>query len=1042
MATTERSFSNSPEDLSDDSLISSKLKEQYLPGIVPLTEGSSIQVPVHSMIRASHSGHEEIKDTFDGPSCNHQNASVSDSLSPSRAEASSIPSTSGEMINTSPLNLTCVKSKRSSSTSNDLSHERDRFRARFESFNTPKWATIEDQDANVESGCQECEDISTKTKKLNIKHPTECCLAKSAMKLTIKYSSDNKTSPLDRKSTQFRKYKQCPGSQATQILDLRFITPEQLSVALSWYFNTPLPPTDHMFPWLHGLHPENFAQRSFFGSQTESSVNLISSKVHGESRKPDLARFIMCVDTTGHSTEARVKTLRNTVAVDEILQRIEVARSEARCLVKDLIDRLFLANDYFNLDVSSFTEAIILDCLETGFMPNFVDSDPRRGISLRNFQIQVNKAAACADFIVYCYKLTHEKNSCKCMSFARLLKVAQIVEDMKQPFKYDVFVFGQHKINLAGFPEIWSLRDNSNVLAGTDVRKKTQLHFPGLEKLKLEIFDSWDADFQVKEKLETTVMSAASKLHLNVWLGNLWDHQVMMLFLKGEPESYSEECLQIIPLDESKDNYCDSRLSLLTRCSTMPPDSNIISLLPPPRSHWQLFVHCHNDALFPSQSLLNDLLFKYTISSRKASEVSEIYQLDFPSSGSIGFGDCRQENLISIVNTCKLLYLYSSSVSEDSIASLIYCSDGYTELTLLIFCFLMYAEDIPLETAMLKLHLEYGRPYYAFNSDVQVLRKLETILRKYSPKKLSDNIIWSQGETISQNEINEIFLKTKQRSTQDQNSIPRKFRLGYIASDSSSDTDDSDSECESEETERTSVLERSWVEDLEGSLPSRILPYIYLGSLKHANNLTILSKLDITKIISVGEPLEWLSKPGFQSDHDVEVESVGDGKVEIFHIRRKRLRHQTLEPQCNVTSVIKLNNLLDDGIDDLSRSLPQVLEYIDQEYKQSEGSTKFLIHCRVGVSRSATVVIAEVMRRLKLNLPQAYLYVRVRRLNIVIQPNLRFMYELFKWEEKERERSVISHQEYIQSPNYDLRVTDWFVMCREINRLNMPFILP
>ena len=57
---------------------------------------------------------------------------------------------------------------------------------------------------------------------------------------------------------------------------------------------------------------------------------------------------------------------------------------------------------------------------------------------------------------------------------------------------------------------------------------------------------------------------------------------------------------------------------------------------------------------------------------------------------------------------------------------------------------------------------------------------------------------------------------------------------------------------------------------------------------------------------------------------------------------------------------------------------------------------KILIHCRVGVSRSATVVIAEIMNRLKINLPMAYLYVRVRRLNIIIQPNLRFMYELFK----------------------------------------------
>ncbi|KAM9886328.1 hypothetical protein OXX79_014263, partial [Metschnikowia pulcherrima] len=177
------------------------------------------------------------------------------------------------------------------------------------------------------------------------------------------------------------------------------------------------------------------------------------------------------------------------------------------------------------------------------------------------------------------------------------------------------------------------------------------------------------------------------------------------------------------------------------------------------------------------------MLFKYTITSRKASEVQDIHHLDFPSSGSVGFGDCRQDNLMSIVNTCKLLYLYSSSVTDGSIASLIYCSDGYTESSLLIFCFLMYAEDIPLETAMLRLHLQYGRPYYVFNSDVQVLRKLEILLRKYSPLRLGDGIIWSQAEAISQQEINLILLRPKSRGSEGKNSIPRRLRLGYIASE-------------------------------------------------------------------------------------------------------------------------------------------------------------------------------------------------------------------------------------------------------------------
>ena len=64
----------------------------------------------------------------------------------------------------------------------------------------------------------------------------------------------------------------------------------------------------------------------------------------------------------------------------------------------------------------------------------------------------------------------------------------------------------------------------------------------------------------------------------------------------------------------------------------------------------------------------------------------------------------------------------------------------------------------------------------------------------------------------------------------------------------------------------------------------------------------------------------------------------------------------------------------------------------------------------------------------------AYLYVRVRRLNIIIQPNLRFMYELFKWEEQK-----LANNERDKEVGY-LREIDWFIMCREITKLNTPYL--
>jgi dual specificity MAP kinase phosphatase len=66
---------------------------------------------------------------------------------------------------------------------------------------------------------------------------------------------------------------------------------------------------------------------------------------------------------------------------------------------------------------------------------------------------------------------------------------------------------------------------------------------------------------------------------------------------------------------------------------------------------------------------------------------------------------------------------------------------------------------------------------------------------------------------------------------------------------------------------------------------------------------------------------------------------------------------------------------------------------------------------------------------LAVGLPRAYLFVRVRRLNVIIQPNLRFMYELVKWEEMHR-----------NTGDGWLREVDWPILCREIAAMNKVYI--
>jgi dual specificity MAP kinase phosphatase len=98
------------------------------------------------------------------------------------------------------------------------------------------------------------------------------------------------------------------------------------------------------------------------------------------------------------------------------------------------------------------------------------------------------------------------------------------------------------------------------------------------------------------------------------------------------------------------------------------------------------------------------------------------------------------------------------------------------------------------------------------------------------------------------------------------------------------------------------------------------------------------------------------------------------------------------------------------------------------------------VHCRVGVSRSASICIAEVIRRLSQTLPRAYLFVRARRLNVIIQPNLRFMYELMKWEELEFARNLeISPPASTGEKREYKREMEWAWLCKEIADLNKTY---
>jgi dual specificity MAP kinase phosphatase len=164
---------------------------------------------------------------------------------------------------------------------------------------------------------------------------------------------------------------------------------------------------------------------------------------------------------------------------------------------------------------------------------------------------------------------------------------------------------------------------------------------------------------------------------------------------------------------------------------------------------------------------------------------------------------------------------------------LLHCADGYTETSMLAVAYFMYAEGVPLHEAWIRLHCEKRRNFFAYPSDVALLNSIQERILRESPMFDSSKI--------------------------------------------------------------SSLEAPSWLAKLDGSLPSRILPYMYLGNLTHANNPEMLKILGIKQILSVGEPVSWTE------------EQVNDWGRE---------------------NLLMVDRVQDNGIDELTVEMERCLEFI------------------------------------------------------------------------------------------------------------------
>lgn len=138
---------------------------------------------------------------------------------------------------------------------------------------------------------------------------------------------------------------------------------------------------------------------------------------------------------------------------------------------------------------------------------------------------------------------------------------------------------------------------------------------------------------------------------------------------------------------------------------------------------------------------------------------------------------------------------------------------------------------------------------------------------------------------------------------------------------------------------------------------TEILPRVYLGNAKDANDKELLERNNILYILNLT-----CNCPNYFDDNS------------NFHYKQIRI-----EDSCR---------------EDIKTIINEAIEFIDLA---KTNNASVLIHCQGGVSRSPTITIAYLMHANKITLKEAYDFVKTKR--PCIAPNLNFMGQLLEYEQ-------------------------------------------
>ncbi|XP_046567736.1 dual specificity protein phosphatase 10-like [Haliotis rubra] len=143
--------------------------------------------------------------------------------------------------------------------------------------------------------------------------------------------------------------------------------------------------------------------------------------------------------------------------------------------------------------------------------------------------------------------------------------------------------------------------------------------------------------------------------------------------------------------------------------------------------------------------------------------------------------------------------------------------------------------------------------------------------------------------------------------------------------------------------------------EIEAAVASQVLPFLYLGNERDAASLDRLRSHRITHVLNV-------------TSH-----------VPLYY-EKQGIKYKRIPAS-------------DSGQQNLKQYFEEALEFID-DCRQTGGHV--LIHCHAGVSRSATITIAYILKHTKMTMTDAYKYVKGKR--GIISPNFNFMGQLMEFE--------------------------------------------